>query len=65
MKTTEELKQLKDEVEALSKKLSELSEEEIIQITGGSVDDELDHYKKDVQDYLDGIINPDWKYRSH
>ena len=35
MKTEEELKELKAEVEALSKKLSELSEEELSLVTGG------------------------------
>ena len=37
MKTKEELKVLKEEVEALSKKLNELSEDELEQVTGGVV----------------------------
>ena len=35
MKTKEELNALKDEVEALNKKLAELSEEELAQVSGG------------------------------
>ncbi len=35
MKTKEELNALKCEVEALSKKLAELNEEELAQVTGG------------------------------
>ena len=36
MKTKEELNALKEEVEALSKKLHELTEEELAQVTGGA-----------------------------
>lgn len=36
MKTKEELKELKKEVEALTKKLRELTPEELEQVTGGS-----------------------------
>lgn len=39
MKTTEELKALKEEAEHLSKKLAELSKEEIAQVTGGRRED--------------------------
>ncbi len=35
MKTQEELNALKEEVEALKKKLAELSEEELEQVAGG------------------------------
>jgi len=35
MKTKEELNALKEEVEALNKKLAELSEEELAQVAGG------------------------------
>ena len=35
MKTPEELNALKEEVEALSKKLHELTEEELAQVSGG------------------------------
>ena len=35
MKTKEELNALKAEVEALNKKLAELSEDELAQVTGG------------------------------
>ena len=36
MKTTEELNALKEEVEALNKKLHGLTEEELAQVTGGN-----------------------------
>lgn len=36
MKTKEELNALKDEVESLNKKLSELTEEELVQVSGGA-----------------------------
>lgn len=36
MKTQEELKALKEEVEALNKKLAELTEEDLAQVTGGT-----------------------------
>ena len=35
MKTKEELNALKEEIEALNKKLAELTEEELAQVTGG------------------------------
>lgn len=35
MKTKEELEQLKNEYESLNKKLSELSQDELKQVTGG------------------------------
>ena len=35
MKTAEELKTLKEEVETLNAKLAELSEEELVQVCGG------------------------------
>ena len=35
MKTAEELNALKEEVEALNKKLAELTEEELVQVNGG------------------------------
>ena len=36
-KTQEELKQLKEEYEALNDKLKDLSDEELKQVTGGSI----------------------------
>ena len=36
MKTKEELNALKNEVEALNKKLAELSEDELLAVTGGN-----------------------------
>ena len=35
MKTEEELNELKEEVETLNKKLAELTEEELVQVSGG------------------------------
>ena len=43
MKTKEELNALKEEVETLNKKLAELSEEELVQVTGGILP--KDHYE--------------------
>lgn len=40
-KTKEELKELKEEYEALKEKLNELSEDEVMSVTGGT-------YKKDI-----------------
>ena len=37
MKTQEELNALKEEVEALNKKLAELTEEELAQVSGGAL----------------------------
>lgn len=37
MKTVEELKALRIEAESLNRKLTELTEEELTQVTGGSV----------------------------
>ena len=37
MKTKEELNALKEEVETLNKKLHELTEEELEQVTGGAI----------------------------
>ena len=36
MKTQEELKQIRQEVESLSNKLSKLTDEELMQVTGGA-----------------------------
>ena len=43
MKTKEELKALKEEVETLNKKLAELTDEELAQVTGGKGAGEGDH----------------------
>ena len=40
MKTKEELNALKEEVEALNKKLAELTEEELAQVIGGEGEEE-------------------------
>ena len=41
MKTKEELNALKEEVETLNKKLAELTEEELAQVSGGVLPDDL------------------------
>ena len=41
MKTKEELNALKEEVETLNKKLHELTDEELAQVTGGGPDPEV------------------------
>ena len=46
MKSKEELNDLKKEVEALNKKLADLNEEELKQITGGDVLFDLDTQHK-------------------
>lgn len=43
MKTTEELNAIKEELKALTTKLNELSEEELLQVTGGT-----GTYRKDI-----------------
>ena len=45
MKTKEELKAIKEEVEALRRKLAELSDEELEQVSGGA-------YIKDIYDQV-------------
>ena len=57
MKTKEELSAIKAEVETLNKKLAELSEDELAQVAGGSFD-------SDLQKYFEGILNPEWAYRT-
>ena len=53
MKTKEELNALREEVEALNKKLHELTEAELTQISGGmeggEISDTLDAYIKDIR----------------
>ena len=48
MKTKEELNALKEEVETLNKKLAELTEEELAQVTGGQQYD-INIYKNEVE----------------
>ena len=50
-KTVEELNALKEEVETLNKKLAELSEEELEQVSGGLVPD-FPHSRP----YYDGLV---------
>ena len=46
MKTKEELNALKEEVETLSRKLHELTEEELEQVTGGNIEQEIKNLAK-------------------
>lgn len=46
MKTTEELKTLKKEYETVSKKLSALTEDELAQVTGGNIEQEIKNLAK-------------------
>lgn len=46
MKTAEELNALKNEVEHVSKKLSALTEEELEQVTGGNIEQEIKNLAK-------------------
>ena len=52
MKTPEELKALKEEVETVSRKLHELTEEELEQVTGG----------RELGEEPRGTINPEVDY---
>ena len=51
MKTKEELNTLKNEVEALNKKLAELSEDEMKEVVGGGLDEWVDRHWKKIKDY--------------
>ena len=46
MKTQEELQTLKFQVEELNKKLAELTDEELAQVTGGNIEQELKNLAK-------------------
>ena len=46
MKSKEELTALKEEVENVNRKLHELSEEELEQVTGGNIEQELKNLAK-------------------
>ena len=48
MKTKEELNALKEEVKALNKKLAELTEEDLAEVTGGQQYD-INIYKNDIE----------------
>ena len=60
MKSKEELNKLKEEVETLDKKLHELTEEELAQVTGGS---DVPKQEKEIHIYentLDGFDPPNY-----
>ena len=46
MKTKEELKTLKEEVETVNRKLHELTDEELEQVTGGNIEQEIKNLAK-------------------
>ena len=52
MKTKEELNALKEEVETVSEKLRELTEEELAEVTGGVF---LENSRNDVKEYSDEL----------
>ena len=54
MKTKEELNTLKKEVEALNKKLAELTEEEFAQVSGGVGNYGKEQNPEDFEHYDDG-----------
>ena len=58
MKSKEELNALKEEVETLNKKLAELTEEELAQVSGGVLRDPIkrDIVLPDVELPGDGIV---------
>ena len=66
MKTKEELNALKEEVEALNKKLAELTKEELEQVTGGSTDESIDdiiqRQSDEIRRALEGLLNPPAAY---
>ena len=64
MKTKEELNALKKEVETVSRKLHDLTEEELAQVAGGSVDDGFQSYNEDMLNYIRGLLNPESAYQS-
>ena len=60
MKTKEELNALKEEIETLNKKLAELTEEELAQVTGGA---DVPKQEKEIHIYentLDGFTPPQY-----
>ena len=65
MKTAEELNALKEEVETVSRKLAELTEEELAQVSGGSTDDVIQRYNDNVLHALEGLLNPPWAYENY
>ena len=52
MKTEKELKEIKEQVEAVSKKLNELTEEELAEVTGGAFNPEEKDYIGYYVDYI-------------
>lgn len=61
MKTKEELTELREELEALNQKLAELTEEELVQITGGT-SDSLATSHGQVVDYANSCIGCPYVY---
>ena len=60
MKTKEELNALKEEVEAVSKKLHELTDEELAQVSGGLSQEGIERLAVDVDRDRDAVafLNP-------
>ena len=60
MKTKEELKALKTEIEAFSKKLAELSEEELKEVVGGFEVPGGGDKNYDPHVYTNGVVDKDY-----
>ena len=60
MKTKEELNALKEEVEAVSKKLHELTDEELAQVSGGLSQEGIERLAVDIDRDRDAVafLNP-------
>ena len=58
MKTKEELNALKEEVEAVSKKLHELTDEELAQVSGGLSQEGIERLAADVDRDAVAFLNP-------
>ena len=58
MKTKEELNALKEEVETLNKKLAELTEEELKQVTGGQMIGEKEFEYKIYENGVEDKFRP-------
>lgn len=55
-KTKEELNQLKTEYESLNTKLKELSDEELLEVTGGDFRDFLEKIGRGIKDVIKPVL---------
>ena len=56
MKTKDELSAIKEEVDALNKKLSELTEEELAEVAGGAVTGIKNMKEREIAGFFGGIV---------